>query len=535
MRYHLLRDTQMLIALIKHLQAPAVMRHAAGDLRLPLQMHTVSALHSMTTSPSGIQCWLKFDSQPYICCDCSGLATPTSYPGGIPIHILHDEERLVHTLNHLHHQRGNRTAMSADKMNLEIAKLRKRGIWGAVFRNHDAVYFGSQGVSLPARWTISVWSLGGKWVQNGRATLCQTTSGDKLVCLDDFGRFGMLKARSQDANPPEKRKHAHWYCCDFPENDREVSESNPSLLQQSQADTKIFADDKGRRSSVGTGAYADNNPDILGKDFEWFHLVVMCTPLQTGSDNEADAELKFFINGIPVRRAPKGLIASGRVCTVGNSIEGNEPWGPMADFRIYFETFAPEGQAGWPPHLVNRPPIFPSISTGKLNVLAVDKTRSWLLYNGVVPALTSLLKHVDDTALISWVCSVLANLSLCPSAPKLIVRQYVQLDEDEVDIHETAQQLQKLHKKRSALMSREVEIRERAMSQHVSTQSDTQALEDLARQQESLSLQIQNIKFAEEWRHQSLRRSLLEVLIDMCASEHPSISDAAQRLLVHLR
>ena len=50
------------------------------------------------------------------------------------------------------------------------------------------------GIPLTKRWTISVWCRGGAWVRKGNATLCQSTNGDKIICLDQLGRMGSLKA-----------------------------------------------------------------------------------------------------------------------------------------------------------------------------------------------------------------------------------------------------------------------------------------------------------------------------------------------------
>ena len=73
------------------------------------------------------------------------------------------------------------------------------------------------GIMLTRRWALSVWCRGGDWVRKGRATLCQSTNGDKLVCLDELGRLGCLKSA---AGAHYDDMFARWHCVRYPSEDR---------------------------------------------------------------------------------------------------------------------------------------------------------------------------------------------------------------------------------------------------------------------------------------------------------------------------
>ena len=115
-------------------------------------------------------------------------------------------------------------------------------------------------------------------------------------------------------------------------------------------------------------------------------------------EDEMHSELRFYINGLPIRTTITTRRPMGNIRCVGNSLNGKEPWGAIADFRMYSRAFSNKGSAAWPSELLRPPPTFPaiprslysSIQNGKggkgrfVDVGSIDNVRKWLVERGTL-------------------------------------------------------------------------------------------------------------------------------------------------------
>lgn len=132
--------------------------------------------------------------------------------------------------------------------------------------------------------------------------------------------------------------------------------------------------------------YADMFPHLLDDPNRWFHLVVICVPVVTqavtsenlmtessavavssgsnqlnvdaaakltrkqyGMDShkklsEVRSEIKFYIDGKQVFTTITTRRPMSYLRVVGNCMDGTEPWGPIADFRLYDRAFSMKGR-----------------------------------------------------------------------------------------------------------------------------------------------------------------------------------------------
>ena len=72
--------------------------------------------------------------------------------------------------------------------------------WGAKFGHRSMIFVSRKGMPLPSHgWSISVWFRSGSWIRqlssNGRfLTLCESSTGDKIIALDHEMRLGSFEA-----------------------------------------------------------------------------------------------------------------------------------------------------------------------------------------------------------------------------------------------------------------------------------------------------------------------------------------------------
>jgi hypothetical protein len=450
----------VLPSLARLLTKPQKMEHGGGACVLCAKLEVVKALCSATMSPSGIKCWLKFENDKLLFQDSAGLSQPAPRPEGRPVHVLNDEKSALAALRYSWHKSHPGSLLADDggphwdtkDIKLLLNRLwASEKVWGASFDVADVIDLcattgkrqtqqrdtkvedaadaaeaaGDDGVEphedggimLTRSWTLSVWCRGGPWVRKGRATLCQCTNGDKLVCLDDMGRLGVLKSA---IGPHPEDMFARWHCVRYPAPEREpfktmveqaAERRRKKALQRRDAEKRGSQlaprnllesfleghmesgekdsvvdddddDDEGldKRDFDDTRVYADGFPQLLDDPNRWFHLVVICVPVATqtvdangdsGLQGEAAAadrvaeeaaqtrrrygmykhkklpevqsELKFFIDGKQIRSTILTRRPMSSLRVVGNCMDGSEPWGPIADFRLYHRIFSIKG------------------------------------------------------------------------------------------------------------------------------------------------------------------------------------------------
>ena len=289
--------------------------------------------------------WLKFESDSLLFQDSSGMCTPSPFKQGRPLHILSDEHRIKEGLEHIYKQQAgvNEVSWTRKEEEMLLDRLYKsESCWGCQFNSGDVIDLGcvndeskndavdavdeedeqqqqqqqqqqeeeedsnmnSSGIKLTKRWTMSCWCRGGDWVTNGRATLCQSTNGDKMICLDEMGRLGTLKAATGMAY---EDMFARWYCVRYPPEDRpeyvavyvdddddeEHNEIKNNFDTMSNSDDSDDSDDSDEDADVFLSStkkkrknkklYADALPHLLDDPNHWFHLVVIANPVPTTS------------------------------------------------------------------------------------------------------------------------------------------------------------------------------------------------------------------------------------------------------------
>ncbi len=378
-RSHLLQDQSLLVlpSLARLLIKPQKMQHGGGSCVLCAKLEVVKALCTATMSPSGIKCWLKFENDELLFQDSAGLSQPAPRPEGRPVHVLNDEKSAVAALRYSWHKNHPGRLLQDDSgphwetpdIKLLLNRLRaSEKVWGASFDTDDMIdlcttaegdtrenrhtddvdtvevdvtgakHQADGGITLTRSWTLSAWCRGGDWVKRGRATLCQCTNGDKLVCLDDLGRLGVLKGAI--GSHPEDM-FARWHCVRYPPPGREkfktlmeqaedrrlkrklqkqdarkrgsvVAPRNllESFLEGHKEDIGKEEGDEGIEGNIGSGDddddeddrgekssseknYADEFPLLMDDPDRWFHLVVICVPVATqSSDANGDSALQ---------------------------------------------------------------------------------------------------------------------------------------------------------------------------------------------------------------------------------------------------
>jgi hypothetical protein len=145
---------------------------------------------------------------------------------------------------------------------------------------------------------------------------------------------------------------------DDDENDEnEEEEEEEEEMEEDEGDA---AAEKRRRKT--NFKYADAQQNLMDDPNRWFHLVVIASPIPMHSKKQQTAEaaankqeeeeeeeascehfvkeyteLTFFIDGFPIRTTVTTRRPAGRIRCVGNSFDGLEPWGAIADFRLYVQ------------------------------------------------------------------------------------------------------------------------------------------------------------------------------------------------------
>ena len=391
-------------------------------------------------------------------------------------------------------------------------------------------------------------------------------------------------------------------------NDDEEDRSN----DDDEEDIEDIQDDDYDKMNEEEEIYADYYPHMMDDQHEWFHLVLIANPIPVGNkknkdekkennknkkdineqEEEMHTELRFFINGLPIRKcyylylrliffvflllfphfSPfTQFIGStittrrpmGNIRCVGNSFNGLEPWGAIADFRLYSRAFSIEGGISWPDELNTPPPTFPAIqrpipdhrSNQFVNVGQIDNVRKWLVERGILHSIVTLLKSHEDQ-LLERAVATLANIALySPSIPYLL-RQTVSVNHNEYDDKLIREELQHLRDEENMLLLEEIRLRERITTREINvvrdvgetssqddgneTEGDKLLLAEFDTRRDQLLSRIQDIVFDEEFR--SISRSLpLGIVLSSLAGIHdkPSIEKSIRkqvhRLLVNLR
>ena len=371
-----------------------VLSYRIHDLSVSLSptLNATLVISRLSKDPSGVYLWMKFASQSRLCLDSSGNFSPAIKKGTMPLHISHIK----------------------DDTSENDERDKTRHSWGATFTSHDSFILHQDGIKLPAEFTISVWFLGGPWLQMGRIyTLLQSTNGDKVICLDDQGRIGSLQAGVGDGD--DHSLWAHWHCLGV------------SLL-----------DFDGLSSATGTPLKSSS---IRFDEETWHHLVVMGYSRKLGDGDIDQPVMDFFIDRKKLGDTLIGYRPTSRIFCLGNTFEGGENWGTIADFRLYPSVFA-QNTADWPAHLKYVPPLVPQpqlighsgITSHSQNRVdssqkgssspEIDDIRALLCEINCIPNIVALLGNESQEAREIG-CMAIANMALFDRGRSILMRQWV--------------------------------------------------------------------------------------------------------------
>ena len=690
-RNHLLENASLkvLLSLTRLLTKSTTFEHGSGVVTLCSQLEVVKALCTATKTPSGIQCWLKFESDALLFQDSAGVCTPRPFKCGRPLHVLTDEKTIFQSLEHVYKEQCcvNEVTWTHKEEEDLMRRLRNsKECWGCQFQCGDVIDLGStdsdissssnnsndsndhgnddddnSGIAMTRRWTLSVWCRGGEWVRKGCSTLMQSTNGDKMVCLDEMGRLGTMKAAL--ASEDYEDLFARWYCVRYPDPERpaytqvytnnsnidsdfdgdiEDSEDSRTTAIASSGGDDSSDDDNNQRApgslttNTSQSVYANQQEHLMDDPHRWFHLVVIANPVPTATNQDSDTntkkqknkknkknknvnenaqtsnnntnnnkkektaentELRFYIDGLPIRTTVTTRRPMGRIRTVGNSFEGDEPWGAIADFRLYSRSFSHNGKGSWPQELLIPPPTFPVVprpfpmlsgsggssgssgsgqggrstmaSSGRrfVDVDAIDDVRQWLVRRGVLHSIVALLgtgNRNNQSQLLERACATLANIALYPPSIPFLLQQTVSV----VTAQDTERgwrnrvDLKHLREEEETLLAEEIRLRERIVSREKNRvtavddgssgpqdegDSSNQELEgdilllmEFDQRREDVLARISDLLFEEEYRISSRRVSLPRVLATLTGmnelpSRATSVRMQAQRLMINLR
>ena len=354
---HRIVNNKMIMTFVNNYLTKAV-RHPVGTLIFPVSCITnaCSVVCHLTKAPHDIVLWLKFESQKRLILDSSGnpAIIPAIKEGSKPLHIKHsddsvskidDPNKSSFMLDNNTKKGGNIQARdnqsntsnsTNNKSNYynEESLVKKESNWGIKFHHGDSIILSTKGIKLPNEFTISVWIRGGKWLKKGQIyTLIQSINGDKIICTDEKGRIGTLRAGTVDGDD----LFAKWYC------------PGVSLIKEMESTPD--------KNSVSNSRVNKSVEEDMSKP-EWHHLCMMGYSRQR-SDQLADQPVcDFFLNGKKIGATILNYRPTSKILCIGNTYDGGEAWGPLADFRLYPQAFG-DNLKRWPEHLRLTPPLKP--------------------------------------------------------------------------------------------------------------------------------------------------------------------------------
>eukprot|EP00944_MAST-04C_sp_MAST-4C-sp1_P008773 g8773.t1 len=387
-------NTKLIMDATKTFLSDAVI-YAVGNVlvRVVCMINACSIIYHLVHSPHDMMLWLKFESQIKLSFDSSGNYFPAIKEGSRPLHLQYGDNLAKDSK----HNGG---------INDDNKSTNERYDWGVKFHHGDCVILSKGGIKLPAEFTISVWFRGGSWLQRGKIyTLLQSTNGDKIVCLDEKGRIGCLRAGTVDGED----LFAKWYC------------TGVSFIKEVQA-----TPDKVSREVRSSNFVQENI-----KEEEWHHLCIMGHSKVASDKGEEEQTCDFFLNG---RKLGHSLDykPSSRLLCVGNTYDGGEAWGPICDFRLYPHAFG-DSIIRWPEHLRLMPPLCPMPKRDNYihwesdliyHERKLNDVRAAVVTSNCIPYILPLLAHPSTKARI-LACSTIANLALYTFAKVILISQWV--------------------------------------------------------------------------------------------------------------
>ena len=177
------------------------------------------------------------------------------------------------------------------------------------------------------------------------------------------------------------------------------------------------------------------------------------------------------------------------LCTIDrcfvHSLDGQEPWGAIADFRLYARAFSVEGGNSWPSELTRPPPTFPAIPrplrsndaevSPFVDIGAIDNVRKWLMERGISYSIVALLKSDRRSSqLLERAVATLANIALYPPSIPHLLRQTVSVDEEEGEAQRRREELIHLREEENMLLVEEIRLRERITAREINIVRDVE-------------------------------------------------------------
>ena len=168
-----------------------------------------------------------------------------------------------------------------------------------------------------------------------------------------------------------------------------------------------------------------------------------------------------------------------------DSLDGQEPWGAIADFRLYARAFSVEGGHSWPSELTKPPPTFPAIprplrshdpdASPFVDIGAIDNVRKWLVERGISYSIVALLKSDRRSSqLLERAVATLANIALYPPSIPHLLRQTVSVDEEEGEAHGRREELKHLREEENMILVEEIRLRERITAREINIVRDVE-------------------------------------------------------------
>ena len=272
--------------------------------------------------------------------------------------------------------------------------------WGAKFGKRSMIFLSKKGVPLPPHgWTISVWFRTGKWIHplsspGHTRTLCETSTGDKIIALDHNMRLCSLVAPDADGD-----------------NDWTVHSTG-------------FRLDKIKSQSIRNALDLDA-PDTLAKEQRWVHLVVTATAVRETSSKSKQATMTYYLNGVQVALVA-GHYPGGNVQVLGNAAVGHQNWDALSDFRIYSSSL-PSDPSNWPRNVLHPPPTdakrlmkWREHTRNKLS-LSPSFVRRQIVAAGSLGCLSLVLRLADFVSIRRAAMCAVANIACVPSLRNHII------------------------------------------------------------------------------------------------------------------
>lgn len=199
--------------------------------------------------------------------------------------------------------------------------------------NVELIYFDIEGKMRQTRFDVTADSVNiafEQWIPDALRTCINLDQEDSLISLKDAEDL----RRNAPISLNQDWTVETWFFYPLPE----TPDYNTLMGAQNVSDHQILVKNEKTERKLGTYVnrrFHDSGFDMQELPFGWHHLTVV------GKGEGDNASTSFYINGKPVGIVEK-IKSNGDIYTIGNSSSGKQPFGKLAELRIWQIALKPE-------------------------------------------------------------------------------------------------------------------------------------------------------------------------------------------------